>query len=219
MTHNEDLPQSPIDGQTPEGGGRREGLPSISPMAELDPQRRNPRREARERQGSSPHRSQSPDRQRRKMDPQVLEDRVREQDEVIRRMATNIETMKHQMKGNTHSCHSKDRDRQVTLSQTESRSLRSSNAQSKTSKTSYSRPERVKTKKARRRKDSQARDPCRVSALQRWVPRTYGSVKVGIPEPRLAYEPADKALARLQSSPFVPTIENAPLPSALVTLV
>lgn len=34
-----------------------------------------------------------------------------------------------------------------------------------------------------------------------------------MPMPRLADEPADKVLARLQSSPFVPAIENAPLPS------
>ncbi|XP_028074358.1 nucleolar protein 58-like [Camellia sinensis] len=98
MAHNEDLLQSAINGQTPEGGRRREGLPSIPPMAELDPQRRNLQREAREKQGSSPHRSQSPDRQMQKMDPQVLEDCVREQDEVIRRMTTDIESMKSQIK-------------------------------------------------------------------------------------------------------------------------
>lgn len=33
-----------------------------------------------------------------------------------------------------------------------------------------------------------------------------------MPEPLLAYEPVDKALARLQSSPLVPAIENTPLP-------
>lgn len=78
MAHNEDLPHSAIDGQTPEGGGRREGLSFVPSMAELNPQRRNPRRDTRERQGSSPCHSQSPNRQRRRMDPQVLEDRVRE---------------------------------------------------------------------------------------------------------------------------------------------
>ncbi|KAF5932949.1 hypothetical protein HYC85_029120 [Camellia sinensis] len=41
MAHNEDLSQSAIDGQTPEGGGRRERLPSIPPMADLEPQRQN----------------------------------------------------------------------------------------------------------------------------------------------------------------------------------
>ncbi|KAF5958034.1 hypothetical protein HYC85_005259 [Camellia sinensis] len=66
MAHNKDLPQSAIDGQTPEGGGRREGLPSIPPMADLEPQRQNPRRDARGRRNNSPRRSrsQSPERQR-----------------------------------------------------------------------------------------------------------------------------------------------------------
>ena len=93
------------------------------------------------------------------MDPQVLEDRVREQDEVIRRMAADIESMKSQRKGkgviakegrkgNTHSCHSEDRDRQVTPSQIESRSLRSGDTQSRTSKTRYSRSERTRTERS-----------------------------------------------------------------------
>ncbi|GMP43434.1 hypothetical protein CsSME_00012797 [Camellia sinensis var. sinensis] len=69
MANNEDLPQSAIYGQTLEGGGRREGLPSIPPMADLEPQRQNPRRDARGRRGNSPRRSSSPDRQRRRIDP------------------------------------------------------------------------------------------------------------------------------------------------------
>ncbi|XP_028123101.1 uncharacterized protein LOC114320177 [Camellia sinensis] len=71
----------------------------------------------------------------------------------------------------------------------------------------------MRTERARRREDTQARDPRRVFALQQLAPRTHGSVEVGIPKPRLAYELADKTLARLQSSPFVLIMENAPLPS------
>ena len=37
-----------------------------------------------------------------------------------------------------------------------------------------------------------------------------------MPIQHLAYEPTDKALASLHSSPFVPTIENAPLPSGFI---
>ena len=37
-----------------------------------------------------------------------------------------------------------------------------------------------------------------------------------MPIPRPAYEPTDKALARLQTSPFVLAIENAPLPSGFL---
>ncbi|CAL5396093.1 unnamed protein product [Camellia sinensis] len=63
------------------------------------------------------------------------------------------------------------------------------------------------------KEDTRARDPRRVSVLQRLAPRTHGSVEVGMPMSHLAYEPTDKALTRLQSSPFIPTIENAALPS------
>ncbi|KAF5950600.1 hypothetical protein HYC85_012593 [Camellia sinensis] len=42
MAHNEDLPQSAIDRETPEGGGRREGLPSIPSIADLELQRQTP---------------------------------------------------------------------------------------------------------------------------------------------------------------------------------
>ncbi|THG06735.1 hypothetical protein TEA_023686 [Camellia sinensis var. sinensis] len=69
MAHNEDLPQSAIDGRTPEGSGRRKGLPFIPPMAELDTQRWNPRRDTWERRGSIPCRSESLERQRRRLDP------------------------------------------------------------------------------------------------------------------------------------------------------
>ncbi|GMQ05882.1 hypothetical protein CsSME_00050714 [Camellia sinensis var. sinensis] len=69
MAHNEDLPQSAIDGQTPEGGGRHEGLPSIPPMADLEPQRQNPQRDARGRWANCPRRSSSSERQRRRIDP------------------------------------------------------------------------------------------------------------------------------------------------------
>ncbi|THG09606.1 hypothetical protein TEA_025099 [Camellia sinensis var. sinensis] len=138
MAHNEDLPQSAIDGQTPEGGARREGLPSIPPMANLEPQRQNPRRDTRGRRRiNSPRhsRSRSPDRQRRRIDPQVLEDRVKEQDELIRKMAVDMEALKRQMKGKgeatgegrkskTPHCRSEDRGKHSTLSQAESRSLR-----------------------------------------------------------------------------------------------
>ncbi|GMP78455.1 hypothetical protein CsSME_00034378 [Camellia sinensis var. sinensis] len=71
----------------------------------------------------------------------------------------------------------------------------------------------VLEKSAQKKEDTQARDPRKVSTLQWLAPRTHGSIDVGMPEPRLAYEPADKMLARLQSSLFVPTIENALLPS------
>ena len=47
MAHIEELPQSAIDGQTPDEGARREGLPSIPPMADLEPQRHNTRRDTR----------------------------------------------------------------------------------------------------------------------------------------------------------------------------
>mgnify|MGYP003703510067 CR=1 FL=1 len=70
--------------------------------------------------------------------------------------------------------------------------------------------------KARWKEDTRARNPRRVSALQRLAPRTHGSVEVGMPLPRPIYEPTDKALARLQTSPFVLTIENAPLPSGFL---
>ena len=122
MAYNEDLPQSTIDGQTPEGGGRRESLPFIPSMADLAPQRQNPRRDARGRRTTSPRRSQSPERQRRRLDPQVLEDHVKEQNELIRKMALDMEAMKRQIKGkgvatgeghksNTPLRHAEDRGR------------------------------------------------------------------------------------------------------------
>ncbi|KAF5933646.1 hypothetical protein HYC85_029817 [Camellia sinensis] len=54
-------------------------------------------------------------------------------------------------------------------------------------------------KKARWKEDTRARNPRRVSALQRLAPRTHGNVEVGMSLPRPAYEPTDKALARLQT--------------------
>lgn len=265
MAHHEDLPQSAIDGQTPEGGARREGLPLIPPMADLEP-RQNPRREARgRRRTNSPRhsRSQSPERQRRRVDSQALEDRVKEQDELIRRMAADMETLKSQMKGKgvttgegrtskTPPRHSESRGRNAIPSQAESKSLRTGDTQSRSSRTRHSRSERVRSgrsytegstywpshthqtrsrqtelprssdlrtvleERARWKEDARARDPHRVSALQRLAPRTHGSVEVGMPVPRPAYEPADKALARLQTSPFVSAIENAPLPSGFL---
>ena len=90
MAHIEDLPQSAVDGLTPEGGARREGLPAVPPMADLEPQRYTSRKEARGRRTHSPRQShsQSPNRQRRRIDPQALEDRVKEQDELIRKMGS-----------------------------------------------------------------------------------------------------------------------------------
>lgn len=78
---------------------------------------------------------------------------------MIRRMAANMETMKRQIKGKgvaeeeigkskTHSCHSGDHDRQVTPSQTESRSLGTGDTQSRTSRTRYSRSERTRTERS-----------------------------------------------------------------------
>ena len=52
--------------------------------------------------------------------------------------------------------------------------------------------------KARCKEDARARDPHRISALQRLAPRTHGSVEVRMPIPRTAYEPTGKALAKLQ---------------------
>ena len=69
-------------------------MPSIPPMADLEPQRQNPRRDARGRRGNSLRRSSNPDRQRRRIDPQVLEDQVKEQDELIRKMAAYMELIK-----------------------------------------------------------------------------------------------------------------------------
>ena len=82
MAHIEELPQSAVDGLTPDGGARREGLPSVPPMADLEPQRHNSRRDTRGRRTNSPRhsRSQSPDRQRWRIDPQALEDRDRHGD-------------------------------------------------------------------------------------------------------------------------------------------
>lgn len=264
MANNEELPQSAIDGLTPEGGARREGLPLIPLMASLEPQRQNSRRDARGRKrNGSPHpsHSQSPERQRRRVDPQILEDRVREQDELIRKMAADMESLKRQMKGKevatgegrnkkTPPRHSDGRSRNSTPSRPEDRSLRTGDTRSVSSRTRHSRSERARSKrsytegstywpshthhtrsrqtelprssdlrsmleeKARWKEDARARDPHRVPTLQRLAPRTHGSVEVGMPRPHLAYEPADKALARLQTSPFVPEIENAPLPSA-----
>ena len=161
MAHNEDLPQSAIDGQTPEGGGRHKELPSLPPMADLEPQRQNPRRDARGRRNNSPRRSrsQSSERQRQRIDPQVLEDRVKEQDELIRKMATDMELMKRQIKvkgvatgevrkSNTPPRHSKRRGRHTTPSQAESRSLRTGDTQIRTSRTCYSRSERTRTERS-----------------------------------------------------------------------
>ncbi|KAI8020887.1 hypothetical protein LOK49_LG03G03086, partial [Camellia lanceoleosa] len=100
--------------------------------------------------------------------------------------------------------HSESRSRNSTPSRPENRSLRTSDTRSVSSRT------------PRWKEDARARDPHRVPALQRLAPRTHGSVEVGMPMPHPAYEPADKALARLQTSPFVPAIENAPLPSGFV---
>ncbi|THG22918.1 hypothetical protein TEA_026965 [Camellia sinensis var. sinensis] len=152
MAHIEELPQSAIDGQTPDGGARREGLPSIPPMTDLEPQRHNSRRDTRGRRTHSPHHSysQSPDRQRRRIDPQVLKDRVKEQDELIRKMAADMEALKRQMKrkevatgegrkNKTPPRHSKNRSRNTTPSQGESRSLRTGDTQSRSSRTRHSR--------------------------------------------------------------------------------
>lgn len=234
-------------------------------MADLEPQRQNPRRDARGRRNNSPRRSRSPspERQRRRIDPQALEDRVKEQDELIRKMAADIEAMKRQIKGkgvatgegrkgNTPPHHSKDRGRYATSLQAESRSLRTGDTQSRTSRTRYSRSERTRSlrsytegstyrpshthqtsfrqtelprsfdlrivleERARQKEDARARGPHKISALQRLAPRTHGSVEVGMPIPHIAYKPTDKALARLHSSPFVPAIENTPLPSNFI---
>ena len=69
------------------------------------------------------------------IDPQVLEDRVKEQDELIRQIAADMEVMKRQMKGKGVATgegrkskapprRSEDRGRHSTPSQAESRSLR-----------------------------------------------------------------------------------------------
>ncbi|XP_028084233.1 uncharacterized protein LOC114285395 [Camellia sinensis] len=71
-------------------------------------------------------------------------------------MAVDMETMKRQMKGkwmateekrksNTPSRHSEDRDRQVTPSQVENKSLKISDIQSRTARTRYSKSERSRT--------------------------------------------------------------------------
>ncbi|KAF5931720.1 hypothetical protein HYC85_027891 [Camellia sinensis] len=146
MAHIEDLPQSTVDGLTPDGGARREGLPSVPPMADLESQQHNSRRSGRGRRNGSPRRSQSPDRQRRRMDPQALEDRVKEQDELIRKMAADMEALKRQMKtkdvatgeGRKHKTpprHSENRSRNTTPSQGESRSLRTGDTYSLSSRT------------------------------------------------------------------------------------
>ncbi|KAF5931994.1 hypothetical protein HYC85_028165 [Camellia sinensis] len=74
----------------------------------------------------------------------------------------------------------------------------------------------VLEERARQKEDARARDPHRVLAHRRLAPRTHGSIEVGMPVPHLAYEPTDKALARLHSSPFIPAIENASLPSGFI---
>ena len=240
-------------------------MPLVPPMVDLEPQRHNPRREARGWRNNSPHHShsQSPDRQRWRIDPQVLEDRVKEQDELIRKMTADMEAMKHQIKekwgaigeghkGNAPPRHSENRSRHTMTSQADSRSLRTGDTQTRTSRTRYSRSERTRSlrsytegstyrpshshqtsskqtelprssdlrimleEKARWKKDTRAHDPRRVSALQRLASRSHESVEVGMPLPRPAYEPTDKALARLHTLPFVPASENAPLPSGFL---
>ncbi|GMP69496.1 hypothetical protein CsSME_00028731 [Camellia sinensis var. sinensis] len=159
MAHNKDLTQSAIDGQTPEGGGRCECLPSIPPMADLEPQRQNPRRDARERWANNSRHSQSPERQRQRLDPQVLEDHVKEQNELIRKMAADMELMKCQIKGkvvatgkrrkgNTPPRHSEGRGKHTTPSQAGSRSLKTGDTQTRTSRTRYSRSERTRTERS-----------------------------------------------------------------------
>ena len=132
MAHIEELPQYAVDGLTPDGGARREGLPSVPPMADLEPQRHTFRRDARGRRAHSPRQShsQSPDRQRRRIAPQALEDRVKEQDELIKKMAADMEALKRQMKkkeeatgegrkNKTPPRHSENRSRNTTPSQGE----------------------------------------------------------------------------------------------------
>ena len=161
MAHNEDLPQSAIDGQTPDGGARREGLPSIPPMADLEPQRHNTRRDTRGRRNNSPRRSrsQSPDRQRRRIDPQALEDRVKEQDELIRKMAADMEALKRQMKkkevatgegrkNKTPPRHSGSRSWNTTPSQGEGRSLRTGDTHSWSSRTRHYKSERTRSERS-----------------------------------------------------------------------
>ncbi|GMP55083.1 hypothetical protein CsSME_00020014 [Camellia sinensis var. sinensis] len=74
-------------------------------------------------------------------------------------MAADMETMKRRIKGkevateegckgSTHSYHLEDRDRQVTPSQAESKSLRTDDIQSKASRTRYSRSERMRTERS-----------------------------------------------------------------------
>lgn len=146
MAHNEDLPQFAIDGQTPERNMRRDNLPHTLLMADLDPRRQNPHKGAREKRSLSPRHSRSPDRQRRQTDTQVLEDRVREQDELIRRMAVDMEALKRQVKGKgvakveihegrTQSRCSGDQDRHATPTYYENRSLRTGDTHSRTSRT------------------------------------------------------------------------------------
>ena len=100
MAHIEELPQSAVDGLTPDGGARREDLPSVPPMADMAPQHQNSRGGGRGRRNNSPRHShsQSPDMQRRRIDPQALEDRVKEQDVLIRKMAADMEALERQMK-------------------------------------------------------------------------------------------------------------------------
>lgn len=127
-------------------------------MADLEPHQHNSRRDTRRRRTHSPHHShsQSPHRQRRRIDPQVLEDRVKEQDELIRKMAADMETLKRQMKGKgvatgdgrkkkTPPRCSENHGRYSIPSQAESRSLRTGDTQSRTSRTRYSRSERTKS--------------------------------------------------------------------------
>ena len=161
MAHIEELPQSAVAGLTQDGGARREGLPSVPPMADLESLRHNSRRDTRGRRTNSPRhsRSQSPDRQRQRIDPQALEDRVKEQDELIRKMAADMEALKRQMKkkevatgegrkNKTPPRHSENHSRNTTPSQGESRSLKTGDTHSWSSRTHHSRSERTRSERS-----------------------------------------------------------------------
>ena len=101
MANNEEFPLSAIDGVTPESGRRREGHPDIIPMANLETFRGGQSGDAQDKRGRSHGHSRSPDGHRRRRDSHArrLENKLKDQDAVIRRMAAEMEELKWHVKG------------------------------------------------------------------------------------------------------------------------
>lgn len=137
MANNDDITLSAIDDITTESVRRKDGIPAIPTIAGLETSARGLPRDARDKHARSSRRSVILEERRRQRDShtQHLEDKLRDQDTIIKKMATEVEAMRRQMKGNgvarvrnhsehAHSCRSVSQNRRRTPSLSVTRSFR-----------------------------------------------------------------------------------------------